>query len=124
MVTDQDITKLRQTFATQVSLDALSGRVDTLSDRVDLLTGRVDVLTERVDVLADKVDTLTDKVDVLQYKFDVMDEKMDYLITGMDRLTGLYQVSMDEHRAGAQVLARHDRQIVVLARATKTSFPD
>lgn len=110
MITDQDVEKLKETFVTKKEHASLVEKVDRIDTELKDLTVEVRVIGKRMDVLEDK--------------FDVMDGKLDLVLTSLDVLTGNYQDSLDEHRAGAQVLARHERQIGALARATGTSLPD
>ena len=98
MITDQDVEKLKGVFVTKEDAKAFAMK-DTLAD-------------------------LRLEVGELHDKFDVMSDKMDYLVTGMDTLTGKYQDSPDEHHAGAEILARHDRQINALATATGVILPE
>lgn len=96
MITDQDITTLKKTFATQESLDRLTDTVDGIQEQVG------DIKVE--------LGEIRETLDSLDVKFDGM--------------IGLLEASMQEHGAGAAHLARHDRQIGALAAATSTNLPD
>lgn len=103
MITDQDVEKLKGTFATNEALGRVEKKVDSLEGRFDILEGRFDRLEGRFD-------TLEGKVDSLDVKFDAM--------------LGLLTDSMQEHAVGAVQYARHDRQIKTLATATGVTLPE
>jgi len=124
MITDHDITKLKDVFVTKEEFFALSDRVGVVDGKVEVLSDKVEVLSGKVEVLDEKVEVLTNKMELLDDKVEVLGEKMDYMTVTMDRIAGNYDTMVVENAVGADVLARHTRQIDVLAKTTGTKLPD
>lgn len=131
MITDQDVEKLEGTFATKAELADVKADVSVLKDDVSVLKDDVAELKQDVAVLKEDVAELKQdvgdlivKVVELDDKFDVMSDKMDSMLVSMDTLTGYFKDSMQEHVAGASIMARHDRQIQTLAAASGVALPD
>lgn len=129
MITDADVTKLKETFFTKEDAEKLKETFFTKADAEKLKKTFVTkkdfnafkkefgVLTTRVDGIAEKLGDLSVEVGELHDKFDGLDVKFDAMI-------GLLADGMQEHHAGAVHLARHDRQIGALATATSVTLPD
>ncbi|MBU6321592.1 hypothetical protein KGO04_03600 [Patescibacteria group bacterium] len=96
MITNEDVTKLKEVFATKRESDDLKTTVDGL--------------VEKVGDLSTEVAELTEKVDAVDVK--------------LDKITGMLQDHRQEDAAGAAHLARHDRQIAALAAHTGALIPD
>jgi|GEM_PF-1599137 len=103
MISDQDITKLKETFPTKEDFSELSVKVDGIQ--------------EELGDLKVEVGELHDKFDTLSNKFDSMESKIDGMV-------GLLEASLQEHGAGAVHLARHDRHITALATHASVSLAD
>lgn len=120
MITDQDVEKLKGTFATKEDLGALEERLTekfvTKVEHRELVV-RVDGIQEQLGDLKVEVGELHDKFDSLSGKLEVMDTKFDAML---DLLTG----NMQENVMGAAHFARHDRQIGALATHAGVSLPD
>jgi hypothetical protein len=96
MITDQDVEKLKETFATKEDLRELGVKVDGMQEEIGDL---------RVEV-----GEIKDRIDGLDNKFDSM--------------IGLLTASMEEYAMGGEHLARHDRQLAALSMATGVALPD
>lgn len=135
MITDGDVEKLKETFATKKDHNALSTKVDDLTVKVDGLQEQVGGLTVKVDSLETRIDALETRVEVgfnrMEKRMDSLEgdvkdikQTMNHMSNVLDFVAGAYQDSLDEHRAGSVILARHDRQIGVLAKAAGVALPD
>jgi predicted nucleic acid-binding Zn-ribbon protein len=104
MITDQDITKLKKTFATKVEFNKLEKKVDGLVYEVGDLKVEVAEINERIESLGDKIESFVVR----------METKMDSFLGNMDRLD-------IEDKAATSILDRHASQIGALA-AVHTQF--
>jgi hypothetical protein len=104
MITDADITKLSNTFATK---QELKGEVSSIRTELDDRFAAVHV---ELDEMNEKIDTIAVAVGQIQ--------------NTLDGIAGAIQDQRVENGAGAVHLARHDRQIEVLALATKVALPN
>lgn len=104
MITDQDVKKLEKTFVTHKSLKK---ELEKFATKDDLA-----VQTERIDSLVYEVGDL--KVEVAELR-DEMQAGFHDLGHKMDRMLGNFDVLLTDNRAGAEILARHERQILALA---------
>lgn len=100
MITNADANMLEERFK----------KVFVTKDEFSELVVRVDGIQEQLGDLKVEVGEIHEKVDGLDVKFDAM--------------IGLLTDSMQEHRVGAAHLARHDRQITMLATTVGVSLPD
>jgi len=100
MITDTDITKLKEVFATK---DELSGL------RKDMLHGFREV-SERFEQTDEKIDTIALAVGRIE--------------NALDGISGAIQDLRTENGAGTAHLMRHDRQIEALALATNVVLPN
>ena len=107
MITDTDITKLKEVFVTKEELSEL---------RTEMLTG-----FEGVNKRFDEVDK----------RFEDVDEKIDSVAlavgrieNSLDGIAGAIQDLRTENGASAAHLARHDRQIEALSFTTNTALPN
>ena len=96
MITEQDITMLKAVFVTKEEFNAF-----------DL-----------------KVDGIQETVGDLKVEMGEMNDKMDTMLIKMDNFTGSVRTLEQENGAGAAHLARHDRQIEVLAASTGITLPN
>ncbi len=112
MISDQDLMKLKETFATKDDLTAYATQ-----DSLNVLAEKVDGIQEELGDLKVEVGELHDKFDTLSNKFDSMESKIDGMV-------GLLEASLQEHGAGAVHLARHDRQISSLATHVGAALAD
>lgn len=94
MITDKDVVKLKNTFATKEELHGEIGSLaastkrefDNVYERLDHLELRFDNLEKRFDSLEKRFDVLEKRFDILELKIDRMDRKMDQkfdLVLGM-----------------------------------------
>lgn len=117
MVTDQDVIKLREIFATKEDLSLLeSSLIATFVSKEEFSR-----LSEKVDGIQEELGDL--KVEVAEVR-ERMDSGFDSLESKFDGMLGLLMASMEEHAVGAVQYARHDRQISALAAATGISLPE
>jgi hypothetical protein len=100
MITDADITKLSNTFATKKELKNVHTELNDKFAAVHV----------ELDEMNDKIDTLAVAVGQIQ--------------NTLDGIAGAIQDQRVENGAGAAHLARHDRQIEALALATKVALPN
>lgn len=117
MITDQDVEKLKGTFVTKDDLHRVEHKVDGLEARFDGLETRVDSIEE-------KIDGLTEEVGDLKMTMGELNDKMDSLHNKLDRFTGTVDAVQVDNAAGAQILARHGRQIKELALHTGATISD
>jgi hypothetical protein len=96
MITDQDITLLKATFATKEQHEALAIKVDGIQETVGDLKVEVGEINEKVD------DSLV---------------KLDFII-------GTLRTLEQENGAGAAHLERHDRQLTALATSAGITLPN
>lgn len=117
MITDTDITKLKETFATKKDLSDMRKDFKKVFATKEDLAGVRDELKEDIADIHVELGELHDKFDNLAEKFDSFEVKLDKVVGGLEdeRL---------ENAAGAVHLARHDRQIGALALATNIALPD
>ena len=101
MITDADITKLKKVFATKDNLEK-SASEELAELRADMQIG---------------FSNMNGKIDALAIAFGRMENLLDVI-------AGAIQDLRTENGAGAAHLARHDRQIQVLALATNVALPD
>src|SRR3989344_3244247 len=102
MITNTDITKLKEVFATKKDLERFATKKDL--ERFATKEELADVKVELGEV--------HDKVDVLTEKFSTFEVKLDRIVEGLEE-------ERLENAAGATILNRHSRQIEALARGTK-----
>jgi phage-related protein len=97
MITDTDITKIKESLKEDFSL------------RADMMQGFREV-GQRFEQTDEKIDTIAQAVGRIE--------------NTLDGIVGAIQDLRTENGAGAVHLVRHDRQIEALAHATHTTLPD
>lgn len=121
MITDQDITKLAQVFATKADLLNFATKDDlaNFATKDDLRLLKDEVGDLRVDVgdLREDIVELRTEVGVLAHRIDTVDVKMDKFVGAVDILES-------ENKSGANTMYRHRLQIRALANGTGVSIPD
>lgn len=100
MITDTDITRLKETFATK----------SEMNKRFDAVDKRFDAVDERFEDMDEKIDSIAFAVGQIQ--------------NTLDGIAGAIHDQQVENGAGAVHLARHDRHIAALALATNVALPD
>lgn len=114
MITQQDITKLRTVFVTK---DEFTPFKDEMYEfKTEMTEFKEEMLEFREEMADFRVNTAE--------RLENVEGKIDTLLVMTDALLGTYKDSMDEHRAGAHILARHDRQLTTLAKGTGITLPD
>jgi methyl-accepting chemotaxis protein len=124
MITDQDVEKLKETFATKEDFGRLEkrlGKTFATKDEFGQLVEKVDGIQDQLGDLKVEVGEIHDRIDSLE---ENLTGKIGSLDVKFDAMLGLLTGSMQEHGAGAVHLARHDRQIGALAIATGVPLPD
>lgn len=113
MITDADITKLKETFITKDEFKSELNKFATKDELKEEIAGvREEISDVRVELgdLRGTVDTIATAVVQIQ--------------NTLDGIAGAIQDQRVENGAGAVHLARHDRQIDALALATNVALPD
>jgi hypothetical protein len=103
MITDADVTKLKKTFATKVEFNKLEKRMGNVEGRLDSVELKLDAVIED---LGDIKHTMGDVSRTLH------------------NVVGMIDVLQQENRFGAEILNRHERQIVALAQHTGATLPE
>ncbi len=119
MITNADIEKLKDTFATKDDLrnelkkyptkDYIKREFKKYATKVDLKEAIADVKVELGEV--------HEEIGAMAMVIGRMENKLDGIVGGMHDL-------WTENGAGSAHLVRHDRQIATLARATGVALPD
>jgi uncharacterized coiled-coil protein SlyX len=112
MITDQDITKLKEVFATKDDLKGFATKEALCA------------LDARVERLEMKVDGITEEVGDLKVGMGELNDKMDEMHSKMDRFLGNMDALQQDGAAGAVIFARHSRQIKSLAVHTGATLSD
>jgi hypothetical protein len=119
MITDTDITKLKEVFATKTDLEGFATKKEVLAvrDSVDLLRKKVaDVGFENL-----RLDMRLNAIEASSVRTE---EKVDKVLNMLDGFTGRVADLDQENRMGALTLRRHDIQIHELAQATGTTISE
>jgi len=103
MITDADVTKLKEVFATKDELAMVAVDVTELKVESSLLQQTVQRLEQGMERMEGKVDNVLNK---------------------LDKFTGNIADLDQENRMGAITLRRHDIQIHELAEATSTTISE
>ena len=114
MLTKEDKKYLHKTFVTKDDLKkTLKNELKKYATKVELFEAVSDLRVEMIE------------------RFEKADDRMDTMAAGivriensLDKISGAVQDLRTENGAGAAHLARHDRQIVALARATNVALSD
>lgn len=131
MITDEDIKKLKETFATRDEFNGAKSDITTLKSDVVILKSDVSIL--KTDVAELKVDVAELKIDskIIQNTLIRMEQKMDDSIEFshknfaiLEGLSGKVADLDQENRMGAITLRRHGIQIHELAKATRTAISE
>lgn len=119
MITDADIKKMRDVFATKTDLEAFA-------TKKDLAVVAVDVAGLKADVAELKVDSslLQQTVQRLEQGQERLETKIDKVLTIVQGFAGNVADLEQESRMGAITLRRHDIQIHELAHATSTAISE
>lgn len=96
MISDQDVTKLKKTFATKADLAKTDRKVDALQEQVGNLTVEVGEIKDTLGSMRNTLDTVAGAL------FDLR----------------------NENRFGSVILNRHDNQIQQLAKHTGASISE
>ena len=110
MITDKDIIKLKETFATKKELHSLEEKVDGIVYEVGDLKVEVTELREKMDSRFDAIDAKIDS------KFELLDTKLDRFLGNIDNL-------QTESNVCTIVQRRHTEQIEDLAAHTGFILP-
>ncbi|MDR3548871.1 MAG: hypothetical protein P4M11_11520 [Candidatus Pacebacteria bacterium] len=100
MISEQDITQLKEVFATKEQHEELSQKVDGIQEIVGDLKVEVGEMNDR------------------------LNDKLDTLIITVDGFVGSVRTLEQENAFGAGMLGRHERQLDVLGVAVGITLPD
>lgn len=119
MITDADITKMKEVFVTKNDLNAFATKKGLAAIAADVSVLKIDITELKVDSTL-----MQQSIQRLEQGQERTEAKIDKVLTIVQGFAGNIAVLEQENKMGAITLRRHDIQIHELATATGTAISE